>query len=273
MAVDKASKMNGFIKNLASNHKHTREKAFDLLKQFIRSKSNGMSKLEMQKLWRGLYLAMWFCDRPAPQERLAEQLGELFSGFINEKQFGDFLGAFWAIMIREWPEIDQWRVDKFYLLMRRVLRHSLIFLKKHDYKELLVAEYLKVMQKYPLCGDKSVAYALPYHLCDIYVDELETVMFSDLKTDLDEDEKEVLAEKLEIVSNTPIIELISPFAELNKSASLKTLREKCKNDVLDDKRLVEWGVVKGKSASNNDGSDDDDDSEGEDDEEEEWTGF
>lgn len=229
----------------------------------------------MMKLWKGLYLAMWFCDRPAPQERLAEQLGELFSGFISEKQFGDFLAAFWSIMIREWPEIDQWRVDKFLLLMRRVLRHSLIFLKKHQYKELLVTDYLKVMEEFPLCGDKSVPYALPYHLCDIYVDELETVMFGDLNSDLEQDEennKEVLEKKLEIASVTPIINLIGPFAALNKNASLKTLREKCKDDVLDDKRLVEWGVVesKGKSASSDENRDEQDD---EDDEEEEWTGF
>ena len=123
--------------------------------------------------------------------------------------------------------------------------------------------------------------ALPYHLCDIWVEELERVLFEDLKDlqlELDELSKEdedyitkyleLLKRKVEIALEAPITELISPFTRLNKEALLKTLREKCKEDVLDDERLKDWGSVEGDEEEEEEEDDDDEDAS-----EEEWTGF
>lgn len=83
-----------------------------------------------------------------------------------------------------------------------------------------------------------------------------------------------MRQKIEIADGVPVLKLIGPFQILNKEAKLKPLREKCKEDILDDERLVDWAVIEDKSDSDLDEEDDgvaekDDDDE----EEEEWKGF
>lgn len=265
-----------FVKKLASSDRLARESAFESLQKYLKSKSTSqLSLLDLEKLWKGLYYAMWCSDKPKPQESLAENLGQLFSEVVPIKALASFHEAFWVIIIREWPEIDQWRIDKFYLLIRRVLRHNFKRLQSISWEEKEVSKFLAVLEKLPLSGDKSISVALPYHLGDIYLDELEVVLFENLEEDeIDDVEdkeervellKQALAEKLKIVDECPIKSLLSPFEKLSKSALLKTLREKIKAEVLEDQRLKDWGVVESESAEENDDEDEDTDSE--------WKGF
>ncbi|CUM65160.1 uncharacterized protein PRCAT00002787001 [Priceomyces carsonii] len=274
------SQTSKFVKKLASNDRPTREAAFKSLKKYLSAKSSSqLSLLELQKLWKGLYYAMWFCDRPGPQQRLAESLGELFSSVISIELHARFLEAFWVIIINEWPHIDQWRIDKYYLLIRRVLRHNFIQLKSRGWDDRYVNEFLKTLEKLPLSGEKSVSVALPYHLCDIYIDEMELVLFNELSEETEENEdneedgKNVSQKKREILDETPISLLISPFISLSKKALLKTLREKCKEDVIKDKRLKEWGILGDEDGSSDlQGERNEEHNEGEE-SDEEWTGF
>ena len=121
-----------------------------------------------------------------------------------------------------------------------------------------------------MSGDKSVSVALPYHICDIYLDELELVIFEELKDKqeaLDEQEKkdmtkyqELVKLKIDIASEVPIQKLITPFQKLSKECPLKTLREKCKEEVLNDERLKDWNIFESEDTD----SEEDDD---------EWEGF
>ncbi|KAI5968141.1 hypothetical protein CANMA_002564 [Candida margitis] len=282
------SQASNFVKKLASNDKPTRDAALESLKKFLISKSSksfSISLLDAEKLWKGLYYSMWFCDRPKAQERLAENLGQLYSeNMKSDDVFLRFVEAFNLIMIKEWSSIDQWRIDKYYLLIRRVLRHNFKYLQQHEWDDKLVSRWVDVMSRTLLSGDAKVPVALPYHLCDIYLDELQLIMFAELEEEeLDKDDadylqkyEDLMRQKIAIADDVPVLKLIEPFQNLNKEAKLKPLREKCKEDVLDDERLVDWAVIEDDS--------DDSDSEGEgrngskggdsdDDDEEEWKGF
>ncbi|WLF80056.1 hypothetical protein PVL30_003826 [Lodderomyces elongisporus] len=286
------SSTSAFVKKLASNDKPTRDAALEALRKYLASKTlksgNSLSLLDMEKLWRGLYFSMWFCDRPKAQERLAESLGQLYSENIKSvESFLLFTKAFNLIMIKEWASIDQWRIDKYYLLIRRVLRHNFQYLKKNQWDLELVKKWTQVMMETILSGGDKVPVALPYHLCDIFLDELELIMFADIEDrEVDENDPEDMKQKLEelnkekiaIANEVPIRELIEPFTKLSKEAKLKTLREKTKEDVLDNEKLVEWGVVRnsnGNKGGNSEGSEEDEDDEDEEDEDEEdeWKGF
>lgn len=213
---------------------------------------------------------MWFSDRPRPQQRLANDLGQLFL-IVPKPNYHNFCLAFWVVMAREWVGIDHHRLDKFLLLVRRVLFNQLKRIKESDYDRDLVAAYLSALKASPLSGDKKVPTGIPYHLVDIYVDEVEKVMFEDIEEDEDDEEAE---EKQKIVDSTPLTELIEPFVILSKEAMLKTLREKIKEDVLHDERIQTWGAVVKEEVEEND-EDDEDQEEGheEDDSEDEWRGF
>lgn len=267
-----------FVKRLASDDRKTRDAAISSLKQYLGSKAtSNLSLLDMEKLWKGLYFSMWMCDRARPQEKLAESLGELFSSVINEKDVFKAIEAFWVVIIREWPTIDQWRVDKFYMLIRRVLRHNFKFLKVHNWQDEYVNKFVDVYSRYPLSGRKEVSMALPYHLCDIYLDELELVAFEDIDTSeegdgevSDSNEESLIGKrKIAVIKEIPILELISPFRKLRKEASLKTLRDKCQEEVLDDKRFKTWKHVCKRTLSGNKHDHSDNDEQGSEKEEEE----
>lgn len=263
-----------FVRKLASNDKLVREKSLEALKKFLKSRSSAqLSLLEMEKLWRGLYFLMWYCDKSGPQEALAEDLGSLYSETIALDRLSTFHEAFWAIMVKEWPGIDQWRMDKYYMLIRRILRHNLKRLQALNWDEDLVDSYLAVLEKYPLNGQQSMVMALPYHLCDIYIDELETALFDGLDDDCEtEEEEEALRQKkVELASKAPVEKLVSSFAKIVQTSLVKTLKKKCKEDVLEEERLVSWGIkiLVAKNGKEKTAVCDEEDS----DKEDEWKGF
>lgn len=193
-----AKDTNAFVRKLAHNDASTREAAFSALKKFLKSKSSAkLDLLEMEKLWRGLYFAMWYCDKPIPQQNLAGNLGELFSDIVPEQQLPAFHEAFWVIIAKEWPTMDKWRLDKYLMLVRRVLRHLLFRLNAHGWPSDEVESYLAVLKKYPLSDNAKFPQSLSYHVCDIYLDEIEYVIFKEFReyseemdSDDDDDEEE-----------------------------------------------------------------------------------
>lgn len=273
------SPIGSFVKSLASNDSTVREKGFQSAQTYLSSKAaENLTRLDIEKLCKGLYFAMWFCDKPKPQEQLAEQIGNLFSNAVSLSLFPQLLLAFWTIMAREWPSVDQWRIDKYYLLMRRVLRHSLIFLERNQWDSDLVSKYLDVLNEGPLSGDTSISVALPYHLCDIYLDELAVVMFAGLESlqeeleNLEDESSEEFIEKRDqlraqevaAAAATPVLDLISCFVQLTDKTRLKTLKEKCKEEVIENDKLQQWRVIVETDNESDDDGDDD---------EEEWNGF
>lgn len=185
MAVETSA----FVKKLAHNDAGVRKAAFDSLCAFLTSK--GLAKLEfldLKKIWKGLYYSMWFCDKPIPQQALAGNLGKLFSEVVPAEKLQEFHQAFWAVMKKEWHSIDKWRLDKYLMLVRRVLRHSIMRLSKENWAEDKIEEFLVVLNEYPLGDDVRFPQALTYHVCDILLDEIEYVVFKDFRDYSEEDD-------------------------------------------------------------------------------------
>lgn len=74
----------------------------------------------MLKLWKGLFYALWMCDRAVPQQNLCDELAGLVH-VVPREAVVPWLHGFWATMAREWTGIDVLRMDKFLLLVRRVV--------------------------------------------------------------------------------------------------------------------------------------------------------
>jgi len=60
------------------------------------------------------------CDRPVPQQNLCAELAGLID-VLPDEAVGPWLAAFWETLGREWTGIDVYRMEKFLLLVRRVL--------------------------------------------------------------------------------------------------------------------------------------------------------
>lgn len=265
-----------FVKQLASNNRVVREKALETLEQFIVSAQFKKSKqVQFDKLWKGLYYAMWFCDRPRPQQRLASTLGALHVRFfderdggaeeltVNDKAFVRFSKAFWRIMCLEWLGIDRFRLDKYLLLIRRALFNQFKYLQMRQWHAPLVAKYLeRVLGAIPLSGDPKVYNGIPIHVMDIMLDEWERLALEDEEEELEEDKK--LEIMKEFVSGSPLDQVLDILRNLLKNYdNSKILRDKVKKEVLTDKRLAQWGIVEKKQTEE----------EKEAQSEEEWKGF
>lgn len=270
-----------FVKRLSSNSRTVREDALDSLRKYLTTKQFKESKqLEFEKLWKGLYYAMWFSDRPRPQQRLANSLGELYVLYfskgdnsskskltLNDEAFLKFSKAFWKVISFEWYSIDHHRLDKYLLLVRRVLAGQLRYLQLREWDEELVVSYIfSVLRKIPLSGDRKIYNGIPFHIIDIFVDEWEKLVFGDEDDDDEDGNARDAAEERRIIASTPLAQFVEIFHDLAQNTrNIKVLRDKIKSDFLKDARLEKWGVLPEEVDEENTANSDD--------QEEEWTGF
>lgn len=262
------------VKQLAGHKQETREQALESVRKYLTTKNFSNAKQsQFDKLWKGLYYAMWHCDKPIPQQRLAQSLGELHLLYARTRQhvaFVRFSKAFWKVMCIEWYRIDHHRLDKFLLLARRCLHFQLKYLAECDWEESVVDDYIsKVLKKIPLSGDRKVYNGIPFHIIDILLDEWVKVCYGEPEEEPeeeeDDDEEKRNAQIKEAVSKTPLVKFIAIFQDLSSNTdNIKILRDKIKEDLLKDKRLREWDVLQPESTTQDDETYHEDD---------EWHGF
>lgn len=129
--------------------------------------------------------------------------------------------------MREWNGIDRHRMDKFYLLCRRILAASFKYLKQIGYDQDILEQFNSIMSgtKKELFAHKEMAPLAPgdvkshgvrYHVISIYLDELQNgIMTEDMK-------------------DAPIRQLLKPIMDLYKDANVsQTLRKRIEEEVFE----------------------------------------
>ena len=224
-------------KYLASTEKRVRDRAIRSLSAFLlRSAQEGglaMSPLEIAKLWKGIFYCFWMSDKPLVQQALAQELANLVlyvagqgadvETELDEKHSEaralsalDFFHGFWVTMEAEWLGIDKFRINKYYLLMRRMVHAALVLLQTHGWKEPILQRFVLVMggKDGPLAANNvRVPESITYHVCDIFLDELERV---------------AQAEEGRI----PMLPLLIPFLSLAAKSTSKRVYERVMGSVI-----------------------------------------
>jgi ribosomal RNA-processing protein 1 len=109
-------------------------------------------------------------------------------------------------------------MDKFLYLIRQVLLSSFRHFANHSWKE--IDTYLSILATTPLNPKElRIPNGLRYHMIDIYVDELEKAESED--------------------KSWPIEKLLAPLQVLGKESPTKTVRERVKI-ALEDERVKAW---------------------------------
>lgn len=201
-----------FIRNLASSDRKLRTASVDSLKLFL-STRNPLGPLEALKLWKGLYYAMWMADRPAPQQRLANEIASLAEDLPDAACRPVWFAAFWDVLGQQWSSVDKLRMDKFLLLVRRVLATQLSYAMREPELEAVLKEW-----PFEEEGDlRKVPLGLRLHVLDIWVDELER------------------AGALE-EANAPFLARIGEMVKALRWSPVKQVRERARESY-DDERL------------------------------------
>lgn len=218
---------------------------------------------------------------------MARQLGELYSLYgtvgdnksdditLSDRAFLKFCRAFWKVITLEWFNIDRYRMDKYLLLLRRVFFNQLKYLQTRQWNEELVEMYItKVLKHSPLSGSAKVYNGIPFHLIDILLDEWERLVSKRDDEFEVEDEITDAEEIANLVKETPLSQFIEIFTDLRKDYIVsKGIRNKIKEDLLSDERLVSWGATPATEETVENDEEEQEEENAEDEPEAEWKGF
>uniref|UniRef100_A0A8C4UQW0 Uncharacterized protein n=1 Tax=Falco tinnunculus TaxID=100819 RepID=A0A8C4UQW0_FALTI len=176
-----------FAQRLAANEKRIRDRALKKLRGYISVRTQrtagGFSQEELLKIWKGLFYCMWMQDKPLLQEELADNMSQLIHVIQNTEARHLFIQTFWQTMNREWIGIDSLRLDKYYMLMRRILRQSFEALKRNEWDESLIELFLQLLMKEVMDASSNAPTGIKLHFIDIYLDELAKVGAEELTAD------------------------------------------------------------------------------------------
>lgn len=169
-----------FANRLGSNEPTVRNRAMKGLRKWISAKSTSsqkFSELELLKLWKGLHVCMWHSDKPHVQEELAESIASLVLNFSSPDGGVDYIRVFFLTIAREWHNIDRLRLDKFYMLIRRIVSSSFKFLKENSWDEELAQALGKIYQEGPLNPTlENTCVGVQLHVTEVYLTELEHLL-------------------------------------------------------------------------------------------------
>ncbi|XP_046504137.1 ribosomal RNA processing protein 1 homolog B-like [Equus quagga] len=176
-----------FAQRLASHEKGIRDRAVKKLRQYLSVKTQretgGFSQEELLKIWKGLFYCVWVQDEPLLQEELANTISQLIHVVNNSEAQHLFMQTFWQTVNREWKGIDRLCLDKYYLLIRLVLRQSFEVLKRTGWEESRIKLFLDVLMKEILHPESQSPNGVKFHFINIYLDELSKVGGKELLAD------------------------------------------------------------------------------------------
>lgn len=130
------------------------------------------------RIWKGLYVSMWMSDKPLPQEQLAENIGSLVHAFERPTVAIEFVGAFLQTMAAEWFGIDQWRIDKFMMLVRRVIRQMLVLLDQNGWPVELLEKLNAELSSTVLRSSCCVGFFM--HVTELWLEEVAKISKGDI---------------------------------------------------------------------------------------------
>ncbi|VEN61387.1 unnamed protein product [Callosobruchus maculatus] len=161
---------------LAGNNKSAREKALRNLPKWFAKRTETMPFTEddFQRIWKGLFYAMWMSDKPLVQEECAENIANLIHLPSVDTSLL-FFKAGLTILNNEWNGIDQLRLDKFLMLVRRLLRQAFFVLKKHFFSHKDIENFNAVLSSTILMPHGLPALGLLMHFIEIFMEELAKV--------------------------------------------------------------------------------------------------
>ncbi|KAJ1931732.1 hypothetical protein FBU59_006614, partial [Linderina macrospora] len=201
----------------------------------------------MLRQWKALFYCFWLSDKPLVQQELAWNLGNMILACKGANR-GKFLKGFWETVCREWSALDKHRIDKYLLLLRRVVFFSLKSLEQSSWEAELVSEYAQIYGTFPLHPTNlRIPHSVRTHVANVFIDELVRLNSEMIKEERDN-------------TGVPVAALLEPFARFIGATTIRHLPPIIQESVFDGMvvRIAEAEEVK-----MNKDSDDESDSEDE----------
>ncbi|XP_011164266.1 ribosomal RNA processing protein 1 homolog [Solenopsis invicta] len=158
---------------LANNDKKVRDQVLKRLNKWltVRSQSSFVfTKTDFMSLWKGLFYCMWMSDKMLTQEELAESLSKLVHCLKSKDTIVLYTSCALQTLATEWFGIDQYRLDKFSMLVRRILRQTFVICKNQSWNMEWVTDISQIFTQ--LFLHVKTAQGFNLHVTEIYMEEL-----------------------------------------------------------------------------------------------------
>nr|XP_022907572.1 ribosomal RNA processing protein 1 homolog isoform X1 [Onthophagus taurus]XP_022907573.1 ribosomal RNA processing protein 1 homolog isoform X2 [Onthophagus taurus] len=165
---------------LQNNNDMLRRKALKEVDKWLKIRMDaggGSLKPEAFVLWKGLFYALWMADKPLVQEEIAQRISS-FVNLSSPTRSIEFFKYGLNILCCEWFGIDQLRLDKFLMFVRRFLRNGLIVIKNAKYDNKLILLFNEALLDTVLNEKLIVKHncmGLTLHVIEIFLEELAKV--------------------------------------------------------------------------------------------------
>jgi len=170
-----------FAKLLVHPDKKVRDDTLDNLQRYLKSPVvvSSFDDFAMLKLWKALYYCLWLADKAPIQQELIGRIASITTVFASVDVSVLFLQQFYRILFREWSSLDQYRVDKFYSLIRSMLSKMLLMIVDSCYSEELMNRLLQLLYCEALVKRPN---GIRFHIADIFIEELYKVTGGVIRT-------------------------------------------------------------------------------------------
>ncbi|KAJ1961830.1 hypothetical protein GGI12_003028 [Dipsacomyces acuminosporus] len=207
--IELTAQEQAFGKKLAHVDKEVRDQAVGKLSATL-SQEREFSYMDMLRQWKALFYCFWLSDKPLVQQELSWSLANMVLSCKGANRTL-FVRAFWETICREWFDIDKHRVDKYLLLVRRVVFFTFRSMEQGNWDAELVREYLDIAKEFPANpSDPKIPNSMRLHMADVYVDELVRLRAGQLQEEDD-------------VPKIPVAMLLEPFMRFIGSSSIRHL--------------------------------------------------
>ncbi|GJQ85946.1 Nnp-1 [Trypoxylus dichotomus] len=172
-------------KVLAGNNKTLRDRVLKRLKRWFefRSKSTPFTEDDFMRIWKGLFYAMWMSDKPLFQEECAEKIASLVH--LNTVDYSlMFFKCGLRTLGNDWFGIDQLRLDKFLMLVRRLLRQGFVILKKNEWNLKIIKDFNNILSATILNVANPPPSGFVMHFTEVYLEELAKISEGKLRPNL-----------------------------------------------------------------------------------------
>lgn len=157
-----------FAKLLVHPDKAVRDDTLLSLQRYLQSVTS-FEAFSMLKLWKALYYCLWLADKAPIQQELIGRIASLTTVFARVDVSVLFLQQFFRILFREWSSLDQYRVEKFYSLIRSMLNKMLAMIVDSRFSDELMDRLLQLLYCEALVKRPN---GIRFHIADIFIEEL-----------------------------------------------------------------------------------------------------
>ena len=167
-----------FAKALVNPEKDSRDQTLTKLRKYVAAIKT-FDDMEMLKLWKALYYTMWLSDKQPIQVELAQSLTDLTQVFSTVELQLLYIRMFFRILLREWFHLDQYRVNKFYTLVRMMFRNVLGMIAKAGWASETAAQLISIVDEEVLQKKPN---GVRFHIADIFLPELHNISGGKINT-------------------------------------------------------------------------------------------